>query len=1149
MSVSSSVTIGYRYYLGMHLVICYGPVDSVNRIIAGEREAWAGNVTASQQIEIDEPELFGGEKKEGGIQGKVDIMMGEPIQGANPYLAGQLGPNVPGFRGLLSLVLRKVYLTSMSPYPKKWAIEVTRIPGRAWYNETSNINGGSANGVHIIYECLTSTEWGQGLSSAVIDDAAFRAAALTVYNEGLGLSMLLNSQSSAEDFIYEVLRHINGVLFTRPDNGQFSIRLLRDDYDPDTLPLYNESNIIALESFERPTYAEMVNEVVVKYRKRGSITDDSVTVHDLASIQAQQGIVSQTMSYPGIDDADNAARLGLRDLRQKSTPLARVVMRVNRKAWNLTPGECIKFAWAEHGISSLILRVLKINYGELRNSTITVDAVEDVFGLPSATYMAEQPSEWVDPQQPPQNYPIQIAMDALYLDVYRSITQPNGTSVPVSAAFIAAYAGEVLQFTRNYELHTRIGGAPYAMRAIGDMEAPHGLLLSSIGPTDTALSLGSLTSGSSDVAAGSYAFIEDEIVAIVSLDVDTGACVVVRGVLDTVPTDHSAAVRVLFADYGRTLDTTQYASGGAGNAKLLMRTSSHLMDINLATQQTVNFVGRQGKPYPPANVKINDVFNPIFTVGTLSITWAGRNRLTQGDQLIGWFTGHIAPESGTGYTIRIRRVDTDAIVVTRASIPVTPTGGVLNGIQGFVLPGVKRYKLEMFSGRAGNNSLQTYVSSEFDVTGYGLDFGTYYGGLVNPGTFAVKGSPPPVIEPIPGLDTESRVTIEFSGVVAAGELWSVTVSFTTIDEISTIRNYNLSATGKTTVRDYASQLASLIIADFDSISVVQNNDTITLSSYFGRIGFQYTNNVGRWSTTVTQNPINNQTGISQIVKVDFYALGELSAGVRPVLLAPNIGDGQPDTVYAASRSRTLRSLTLDLPVGWSSSERNIGLNLSFRTLPGQGFNRSVTFSQWRGESVGFPNSIIELIPEAVDILGSVPGDTGFFIEMQRNVTMSIDPIWEFNFSELTVAGLPYAIYISEARAATVHAPSGLPQINSVTYFLEGSLNSNQIFRISIDGNSFIADSSAITADMSDTPYRDRIMISLKQKINLNPNYIASYRTAPRPEGAAPRPSGIQDGVPANQRIFALEIRRSIVNQPMDLRVDASFGSFINVTRI
>lgn len=74
-------TVGYWYGLGAHLALCHGPVDAVTEIRVGERVAWSGNVTASQAISIDNPNLFGGEEREGGVQGAVDILMGEAGQG------------------------------------------------------------------------------------------------------------------------------------------------------------------------------------------------------------------------------------------------------------------------------------------------------------------------------------------------------------------------------------------------------------------------------------------------------------------------------------------------------------------------------------------------------------------------------------------------------------------------------------------------------------------------------------------------------------------------------------------------------------------------------------------------------------------------------------------------------------------------------------------------------------------------------------------------------------------------------------------------------------------------------------------------------------------------------------------------------------
>lgn len=663
MGGASSVTIGYKYYLGAHLVICHGPVDSVQKVIVGDREAWVGNAANSQQIYINAPELFGGEKKEGGIQGYVDIMMGEASQAKNSYLQARLGNTIPAFRGVLSLVLRKIYICAMSAYPKPWAVKVKRIPARSWYSATCEING-SANPIHVMYETLTNSDWGMGYPTVTIDDAAFRAAALTCFNEGLGVSMILSGQASVEEFIYDVLKHANGILYTRPDTGQFSIKLLRDDYTVGSLPTYNETNVVQLEYFERPSYAEMVNEIVVSYRPQGAINDDSVTVQDLASIQAQGGIVSQTMAYPGIDTAANAARLAMRDLRQKSTPLARIRIHVNRKAWNQTIGSVFKFSWAEHGLVDIVFRALGINYGDLKDGTIVIDAIEDVFGLPSTTYIGNQPSGWSDPIQPPTDFTVRRLEEALYFDLNNSLPTADFDALTPQAAFLMAFAGEPTQYANNFELWTRLSSTSYAYSATG-VPAPHGILSADITETQTAFTVTNLTATAALVAAGQYAYIDDELVRVDTIDTNTGAVTVGRGILDTVPTKHIAGARLLFAEYGKARDSAEYAQGGTLYGKMLMRTGMGLMSISGATEMSKVFTGRQGRPYAPGKLRINGLAYPSTISGYdgLTVDWTHRDRTQQNVRpFIGTEAGNVGPEAGVTYTLRILK-DSDSSVI------------------------------------------------------------------------------------------------------------------------------------------------------------------------------------------------------------------------------------------------------------------------------------------------------------------------------------------------------------------------------------------------------------------------------------------------------------------------------------------------------
>ena len=674
MGSSKSVTIGYKYYLGMHMVVCHGPVDEVQKIIVGERVAWAGQrythsfisltgksgwtesgsphpTTVSEQIHVEAPDLFGGEKKEGGVSGQVDIMMGEPTQAKNSYLVGQLGSVIPAFRGVLSIVLRKCYVSAMSPYPKAWSFKVKRIPGKTWYAAKATVNGTSANAAHIIYECLTNSDWGMGYSEASLDLASFTAVADALYAENFGLSFILATEDSIESFIYSVMSHVNGMFYCRPDNGQFAIKLLREDYDVDALEEFDETNIVSLDNFERPSYAEMVNEIVVSYRPQGFLTDDSVTVQNLAAVQAQEGIVSQTVNYPGIDNANIAARVAMRDLRQRSTPLARMKMKVNRTAWDITIGDVIKFSWAEHGVVGMVLRVLAINFGDLTSGTIQLDCIEDVFGLPETTYIGNQPSGWVDPIQPPQPAAYRRVFEASYWDIQRTLNPADLAYLTNTSAFLLAAIGEPTTATQSYELWTRPSGGVYTEASDGSF-CFHGALVTDIDYLTTSVVLTGLQGDFTNFDIGGYAIIEFERVRVDAFDEVTGVLTFARGCLDTVPAKHVAGTRIFFAEGNEAADPTEYATSEVLNARILTRTATALLSISDAPEDVLTLVGRYAKPYAPGQFKLNTVYYPDVIYSTLTVSWAHRDRTQELATVIDHTAGNIGPEVGTTYNVR-----------------------------------------------------------------------------------------------------------------------------------------------------------------------------------------------------------------------------------------------------------------------------------------------------------------------------------------------------------------------------------------------------------------------------------------------------------------------------------------------------------------
>lgn len=684
MSGGKSQTVGHRYSLGMHLVLCQGPIDEVSAIRVGDVNLPTDSVsattkqpaavalpaTASQRLHCNSPDLFGGDDREGGVAGYMDLMMGEPSQAQNSYLVQHLGATISSFRGVVSLVLRQMLLTSNAPYLKPWAIFGKRVPAPALsaYGDIS----GEANASHIIYECLTSQQWGLGHPPADVDVPAFQAAAQQLHAEGFGISLLLSDQSEVESFMSEVARHVDATVFEHPTTGKWTIRLIRDDYTVGALPQFDESNILELDTFSRAGLGDLINQVTIRYTERASDTESAVTVHDIAMQEAQGGVVASTIDYPGIGSAALATQVATRELRALSAPLARVTLVVNRRGQAITPGAPLRFSWAALGISNMVLRCVRVAYGGLDDGRCRIEAIEDVFAHTAAMYAAPPGSLWTRPISNPAAAPYRLAFEAPYwLMAQRAADNDSYLSgIGALAGFLGLAVVRPASDAIDFELWTGVGAASPAYRDRQQF-APTATLATAIGLTNTVLDL----DGQVDldlVTAPGWAVIEDEWVAVVDVDFDADQVTVARGVIDTVPTAHAAGVRIWFVSAGYAADATEYADGETVSALALPSTLKGRLDIGAAPSDDLTMAHRFVRPYPPGKVRINTLDAPASIAGDMVLTWAHRDRTLQtAPDLVTQDAASIGPEAGTTYRLRIYNDVTDTLLRTETGLTGT----------------------------------------------------------------------------------------------------------------------------------------------------------------------------------------------------------------------------------------------------------------------------------------------------------------------------------------------------------------------------------------------------------------------------------------------------------------------------------------------
>ncbi|ANO57499.1 hypothetical protein [Vibrio phage vB_VhaS-tm] len=635
------------------MAVCHGPVDEVTDLFADERHLGKGR-TSSGEITVDKANLFGGDDREGGIAGKFDLLFGEPSQPVNSYLQKVLeDTNIPAWRGVLSIVAKQIY-TGTTSYLKPIYPRVRRIMKRSdgqaqWEPRYARI-GDDMNAAHIVRECLTDTDWGMGYPESSIDNAAFLKAAKTLVDEKFGLSLIWDKQKEIGEFIALIMDHVGGVLYVDKSTGLFNFKLLRADYDETKIPVLGEDDIIQISDFVRPNVGELTSQVTVKFYNRKEARQDSITVQDIALSRQQGSPVSITRQYPGINTAELANVVATRELKAVTTPLIGCTLKCNRiKAADLTVGSPFVLNWPDYGIGSVVMRVSNISYGTATNGEITIDCMQDVFGLGAALFVTPPDTEW----KPPSNEP--VAASTYYIDStpYREIIQRLGTNFDsqnlAGREYVMGCVARPTADSIDCELWVDDGG--YQLAETLDF-VPHGKLMSAIDQKATTIQMGMLVDADL-VALGTALSINGEYMKLVSADTATGMATVERGVMDTVPVSHAAnSVIYFFDDFAEMYDSAS-ERGAALKFKLLPSTLQGRLELSKAPQDSFTPVRRWDTPYPPGNVKLNGQYFPDTFNKDIVLTWAHRDRIQQQDKLYGFKAGNIGPEAGTSYTVKI----------------------------------------------------------------------------------------------------------------------------------------------------------------------------------------------------------------------------------------------------------------------------------------------------------------------------------------------------------------------------------------------------------------------------------------------------------------------------------------------------------------
>tara|TARA_R110000822_G_scaffold120633_6_gene254168 strand:- start:806 stop:4000 length:3195 start_codon:yes stop_codon:yes gene_type:complete len=519
--------------------------------------------------------------------------------------------------------------TSDSIDPWKW--EVRRIPDGLALPTGHELVDGGANPANVIYELLTNADWGRNVAPANINTSNFTAVAATLFAENNGFSFLLDRQVDDESLLRQVEEQIGGVAFENPLTGQWEIKLLRFDYNIDTIPEVTGSALIAITSFSRVTWESTTNQVRVPFNDQSDDYKDTFGfAQDMANVLVVGSNISTSISHPGVKTGSLANAIAWRELRVLSTPLAQANLLVDRSFYGLLPGDPFAFTDPDVGFVKLPMRVKSIDYGELLDGTITIDAVQDVFASAVGVFDDPPGSGWEPPGNDLVAYP---ADEQLVFEAPRGLTLRDPLTVDPETSKVYAAARRqasesVFEMRERHHPTTPAGnyapdfGQTYQFMLVGKLAAA--LNLSGTNPVtsfdvfpgpDTQTEIEAAFPDVVDISElgtelVSLIMIEEEFLLVTSSQTSAGNVqlnTVYRGIMDSVQADHPVGADVYMIFVGGGISDTAVPSTDVVDIKLVAKNAVAELLEATATVAQITMADRTRRPYPPSEFDLNSV--------------------------------------------------------------------------------------------------------------------------------------------------------------------------------------------------------------------------------------------------------------------------------------------------------------------------------------------------------------------------------------------------------------------------------------------------------------------------------------------------------------------------------------------------------------
>lgn len=625
---------------------------------------------------------------------------------------------------------------------------------------SQSLDGMDINPIHKIREILTD-DTAMNKPESSVSDGNFIKAADRIWDEGLGVSWSI-TEKSCIDAINELCYHTEAGIRVNRQTGLYEMVLFRDDwFAEDEIHTIVESKIKSMQ-YEITNADEVINQVNVNYYDRDNIKNSSFSISESGLIQTLGRVNVETIDFPYFMNMRNAEVVANWKLKQLSTGAFKGSFTTGwREARKWNRYDLIRLPWSKRWTGTILVRIMSINLGGPTNNEVSIEYIEVVpsTGMMNTSIVADEPIDKPLPPQACEYVPFEMpyylaAMRLGQRQVDEDLAyESNFGLVGVVAEKPQENSLYAVMMTNNYDEWIRAASIQYSLTADSDQII---LKTSSAFTVKNWKKISNVPAGTLIQCGKEWLTGFAEWMVFQGIDPDTGIVSVKRGALDTQPQQWDSGLKLYFCGTDVAYDATEYVAGEKVLVSALTTTPSGVLELK--GSHSVEMKARAIRPYPPANVKLNEVYFPETHIVTndIVLTWAHRNRIQQsGGEIIGWYDGDVTVESGVTYAYEL--ISENVVLDFQSNIAVN-TATILAS----VLKPNKPHTLKLWSVRNGYESYQTFEHS-FYVESASLIL------TATATSSGVSGNTVPTANIIVNVDESLKANMRFDGSSISGK--------------------------------------------------------------------------------------------------------------------------------------------------------------------------------------------------------------------------------------------------------------------------------------------------------------------------------------------------------------------------------------------